>query len=23
MVDLKKSLQGVTNLGDDFTGKGA
>ncbi|VXB42532.1 LXG domain of WXG superfamily protein [Bacillus altitudinis] len=23
MVDLKKSLQGVANLGDDFTGKGA
>ena len=23
MVDLKKALQGVANLGDDFTGKGA
>ncbi|WP_034323298.1 T7SS effector LXG polymorphic toxin [Bacillus zhangzhouensis] len=23
MVDLKKALQGVPNLGDDFTGKGA
>ncbi|WP_339207311.1 T7SS effector LXG polymorphic toxin [Bacillus sp. FSL W8-1143] len=23
MVDLKKTLQGVANLGDDFTGKGA
>ena len=23
MVDLKKALQGVSNLGDDFTGKGA
>ncbi|WP_417894463.1 ribonuclease YeeF family protein [Bacillus safensis] len=23
MIDLKKALQGVANLGDDFTGKGA
>ncbi|MFS3915862.1 T7SS effector LXG polymorphic toxin [Bacillus australimaris] len=23
MIDLKKALQGVVNLGDDFTGKGA
>ncbi len=23
MVDLKKTLQGMANLGDDFTGKGA
>ena len=23
MVDLKKALQGVANLGDDFTGEGA
>nr|WP_269320784.1 T7SS effector LXG polymorphic toxin [Bacillus safensis] len=23
MVDLKKALQGVANLGDDFTGKGS
>ncbi len=23
MLDLKKALQGVANLGDDFTGKGA